>query len=72
MSSLFDIRENIHNTRHFQVLSNESRRTVDYGSRTMLYSTLSLGNPTARIETFKFFKYVGKKNKKFETRKLSR
>ena len=28
MSSLFEIRENTHNTRHFQVLSNESRAPV--------------------------------------------
>ena len=31
MSSLFEIRVNTHNTRYFQVLSNESRRTVNYG-----------------------------------------
>ena len=31
MSSLFGIRENTHNTRYFQVLSNESTRTVNYG-----------------------------------------
>ena len=31
VSSLFEIRENTHNTRYFQVLSNESRRTVNYG-----------------------------------------
>ena len=31
MSSLFEIHENTHNTRYFQVLSNESRRTVNYG-----------------------------------------
>ena len=37
MSSLFEIRENTHNTRHFQVLCNESRRTVNYGSETMCY-----------------------------------
>ena len=29
MSSLFEIHENTHNTRQFQVLSNESRRTVN-------------------------------------------
>ena len=37
MSSLFEIRENTHNTRYFQVLSNESRRTVNYGLETMSY-----------------------------------
>ena len=31
MSSLFGIRENTHNTRYFQVLSNEITRTVNYG-----------------------------------------
>ena len=37
MSSLFEIRENTHNTRYFQVLSNESRRTVNYGLETVCY-----------------------------------
>ena len=27
---MFEIRENTHNTRYFQVLSNENRRTVNY------------------------------------------
>ena len=36
-SSLFEIRENIHNTKQFQVLSNESRRTVSYGLETICY-----------------------------------
>ena len=31
MSSLFEIRQNTRNTRHFQALSNESKRTVNYG-----------------------------------------
>ena len=31
MPSLFEIRENTLNTRHFEVLSNQSRRTVNYG-----------------------------------------
>ena len=31
MPSLFEIRENTHNTRYFQVLSNGSRRTINYG-----------------------------------------
>ena len=35
MSSLFEIRENTHNTGYFQVLSNESRRTVNYGLETI-------------------------------------
>ena len=37
MSSLFEIRENTHNTRYFQVLSNESSRTVNYGLQTICY-----------------------------------
>ena len=37
MSSLFEIRGNTHNTRHFQVLSNESRRTVNYGLKAICY-----------------------------------
>ena len=36
-SSLFEIRENIHNTRQFQVLSNESRRTVSYDLETTCF-----------------------------------
>ena len=31
ISSLFEIHKNTHNTRYFQVLSNESRRRVNYG-----------------------------------------
>ena len=41
MSSLFEIPENTHNTRHFQVLSNESRRTVNYGNIYQLKSAIS-------------------------------
>ena len=37
MSSLFKIRETTHNTRYFQVLSNESRRTTNYGLETICY-----------------------------------
>ena len=37
ISSLFEIRENTHYTRHFQVLPNESRRTVNYGTETICY-----------------------------------
>ena len=37
MSSLFEIRENTHNTRYFQVLSNESSRTGNYGLQTICY-----------------------------------
>ena len=45
ISYLFEIRENTHNTRYFQVHSNESRRTINYG----LESTFSLGKSTTRI-----------------------
>ena len=37
MPSLFETRENTQNTRHFQVFSNESRRTVNYGLETICY-----------------------------------
>ena len=37
MSSLFEIRENTHDTRYFQVLSSESTRTVNYGLETTCY-----------------------------------
>ena len=39
MSSLFEIREITHNTRYFQVLSNESRRTINDGLETICYIT---------------------------------
>ena len=39
MPSLFEIRRNSHSTRHFQVLSNKSRRTVNYGLETICYRT---------------------------------
>ena len=37
MSSLFEIRENTHNTRYFQALSNESRRRINYDLETICY-----------------------------------
>ena len=39
MSSLFEIRRNSVNMRHFQILSNKSRRTVNYGLETICYRT---------------------------------
>ena len=36
MSCVLEIRENTHNTRYFQVLSNESRRTVNYALETVI------------------------------------
>ena len=71
-SYLFEIRKNTHNTRYFQVRSNESRRTISYGLETIcLDSTFPLGKSTTRIQTCKFLKYFQKKNKKLERRKLS-
>ena len=35
MSSSFEIRENTHNTRHFEDLANESRGTVNHGLETI-------------------------------------
>ena len=37
MSSLFEILENTHNTRYFQVLSSKNRRTVNYGLEAICY-----------------------------------
>ena len=37
MSSLFEIHENTHSTRYFQVHSNESRRRINYGLETICY-----------------------------------
>ena len=42
MSSLFEVRENTDNSRCFQVLSNENRRTVNYGLETICYIVSSL------------------------------
>ena len=39
MPSLFEIRRNSHSKRHFQVLSNKSRRAVNYGLETICYET---------------------------------
>ena len=47
MSSLFEIRGNTHSMRHFEVHSNKSKRTVNFGSETMLKSSFSLGKSTA-------------------------
>ena len=42
MSPLFEIHENIHNTRHFEVLSNENSRTVNNGLKSICYRASSL------------------------------
>ena len=39
MPPLFEICRNFHSTKHFQVLSNKSRRTVNYGLGTICYKT---------------------------------
>ena len=39
MPSLFEIHRNSDSTRHFQVLSNKSRRTVNYALETICYRT---------------------------------
>ena len=58
MPSLFEIRRNSHNTRHFQVLSNKSRRTVSYGLETICYRTpFFLANlpPECKFATLNIF-----------------
>ena len=42
MPSLFEIRRNSHSIRHFQVLFNKSRRTVNYGLESICYRTTFL------------------------------
>ena len=42
MLSLFETLEKTHKTRHFQVLSNENRRTVNYGLVTICYKATFL------------------------------
>lgn len=42
MSPLFEIHENVHNTRHFEVLSNENSRTVNNGLKSICYRASSL------------------------------
>ena len=52
MSSLFEICKNIHNMRHFQVFSNENRRTVNYCLETICCletRAFSTGKSNARI-----------------------
>ena len=72
MSSLFEIRENTHNKRHFKVFSNESRRTVNYNLETICYRAPFLwANLPPKYKLANVFKYFQKKNKKLEKRKLS-
>ena len=39
MKEFFSFRENTHNIRNFQVISNESKKTVRYGLETVKYRT---------------------------------
>ena len=56
MPSLFEIRRNSHRTRHFQVLSNKSRRTANYDLETISYKTpFLLANLPAE---YKFANYL--------------
>ena len=72
MSSLFEIRENTHNTRYFQVLSNESRRTVNYGLETICYRTpFHWANLPPEYKLANYLNYFQKKKKKLKSRKLS-
>ena len=49
MSSLFEMSENTPNTKYLQTLSDESKRTVNYGLETMLWCTFPLGKSTTRL-----------------------
>ena len=42
MNSLFVFRENTHNIRNYQILSNNARNKVRYGLKTILYRSLFL------------------------------
>ena len=69
MPSLFEICRNSHNTRHFQVLSNKSRRTVNYGLETICYRTPFLLENLP--PEYKFANTFKRKIKKLERRKSS-
>ena len=71
-SSLFEIRENTHNTKFSQVLSNESRRIVNYGLETICYRTPFLwANLLPEYKLANYLNYFEKKKKNLEWRKLS-
>ena len=42
MDNFFIFRENTHNLRNFQIILNESKKTVRYGSETIFYRTTLL------------------------------
>ena len=39
MDNFFTFRENTHNLRNFQIISNKNKKTVRYGSETISYKT---------------------------------
>ena len=54
MNSLFVFRENTHNIRNYQILSNNVKKTVRYGLETILYRSLFLvGKSTTRVQIAK-------------------
>ena len=72
MSSLFEIRENTHSTRYFQVLSNESRRTINYDLETICYRAPFLwANLLPEYKLATSLNISKRKIKKLEMRKLS-
>ena len=67
MSSLFEMRENIHNTRYFQVLSNESRTAVNYGQETICYrATFLWANLPPQYKPANFLNIFKRKIKKWK------
>ena len=57
MLSLFEIRENIPNSRNFQVLSNESKRIVNYCLETICYRAPFLWGPFKNNVTAKMLNF---------------
>ena len=54
MNSLFVFRENTHNIRNYQILSNNVKKTVRYDLETILYRSLFLvGKSTTRVQIAK-------------------
>ena len=54
MNSLFVFRENTHNIRNYQILSNNVKKTVRYGLETILYRSLFLvGKSTTGVQIAK-------------------
>ena len=53
MEDFFLFRENTHNIRNFQIISNESKKTVRYGLETVKYRTTVtvMGKFTRKVKT---------------------